>query len=83
MNAFEHATPEDLQAVSESAVDAAEALRGSGKLVESTVVSNHAITALGFAQILDRLERIILLLDERLPARPAADPLEGTVESRG
>ena len=72
-------TPEDLLDASRFAFKLA--AEDGGELSERNAISTNATLLMVGAAILDRLERIILLLDERLPTRTAG--LEGTVESHG
>lgn len=51
--------------------------KAGDRALESDVRALNSAVLMMTAQILDRLERIILLLDERLPA---GRDLEGTVE---
>lgn len=87
---FQHDTPEEVQSVCDSAMTTAEHFRRQGDVNTSAAFAIQAAIHLGDAQILDRLERIIMLLDERLPGRRMSDkvagqedPLSGTVEHRG
>lgn len=91
---YEHMEPEHLDRIATRSLETARAYLRTAQAekkidltlsaitgLDASTLMTHSLLAQITAQLLDRLDRILLLLDERVPAPKPS--LEGTVESRG